>query len=660
MEYRNRPGRIASNGQDAREMDEMCVRYEARIRYVPLPRRRGDLPAIVNEALLLEFSLGSELVIYRNPYDENVQEEKRQLDELWQQIEAYNGQPRLKGVTIERAMSAFWRNQRLQYCPRWPTSEKERNDERFREFLRKYRRICGKPTPALNRCSHYLQRGTERREKAERKWNETQETMAENMRLSSVNSQYMRALRQLCITEEEAQQYGTQKLMQEIVNLNNGVLFGLEFIAYLHRLATENEDTRARMMAGPTERDEDDGLYKPATGTHIDCSDHPYGLPATTSTSWVDMVLDHENRATQPSHTEVTRGEVIASDQNQPIMASPESEERRVNPSTGAIPKQQTSSARSRPIMADGRSRSSIDMASRAITPRRPALRADRHYYKLACELPAPTPQELIAAAEENLANSPENHPENRCVKYRPVEIQDARHERVRIYPRSVNRGAWDGFFSRWLEMVDDPELGIRIPQAVQYVQNRLQRNAQGIDLVARDRKEAFLLADLINYYGDARYGREGWTDREDWVYPRYPVDEEIEKMVQEIRADRVFELDGRICDPAVLAWERVAATEAELSNTEETEAIAVELGEPVNTSTPNTTLDEAIKEALDGQEIGAEAESRSTDAGVTPMAININWQELGRALMDDPEAMQHICRVMASMGVKGDDKPSQ
>jgi hypothetical protein len=272
----------------------------------------------------------------------------------------------------------------------------------------------------------------------------------------------------------------------------------------------------------------------------------------------------------------------------------------------------------------------------------------------------------MVSAAEEVIARSPENHPENRSVRYKPLEIQEARGERVRLYPRSLNKGAWDGFYSRWLELVDDPEVGIRIPEAVQYVKKRLQHNTQGVDLVARDRREAFLLADLMNYYGDARYGMNGWTDREDWVYPQYPEDDEIERLIQEVKADRVFELDGRICDPSVLAWEAVAATEAEISNTMPgTETIDFELGEPRNTSTPNVTLGEADKEALDGQELGPEDEvgpetkPNNGNAEGAPTATNIDWQQIGQALMSDPEAMREICRVMASMGVK-EDKPSQ
>jgi hypothetical protein len=290
-----------------------------------------------------------------------------------------------------------------------------------------------------------------------------------------------------------------------------------------------------------------------------------------------------------------------------------------------------------------------------------------RRHLKLACEPPQPTASELIKAAEDEIARSPENHPDNVNVVHRPVEIIKAKYNQVRIYPRSVDQGAWDRFFSRWLDVQEDPELGIRVPKAVMYVKQQLCRNAFGIDLVARDRMQAMKIAEFINYYGDPRYGNSGWMDRDDWVYPEYPEDDEIDRLVQEVRRDRVFELDGRICDPSVLAWEKVAATEAEMSDTlPDVETAEFELGEPVNTSTPDNTLGEPIHEALGGLEIGPEDEVgpevvlNQVNDGEAPAATNIDWQQIGQALMSDPNAMREICRVMASMGVRGDDKPSQ
>ena len=212
-------------------------------------------------------------------------------------------------------------------------------------------------------------------------------------------------------------------------------------------------------------------------------------------------------------------------------------------------------------------------------------------------------------------------------------------------------------FFSRWLNVTDDEDIGIKVPEPVKFLMKHLTQDQHGIDLVAFNKAQAYKLTEIVNYFGHARYGQPGWRDG-NITLPTDPEGEELERLILQIKKDRVFELDGRICDPAVLSQKAEDVPQP----TNDIEYLQLEdvldLGQPLMASTPEPMENEeegAIGGAVPGSQdevLAAEEKPKETS--------DIDWQQVGLALLSDPDAMAHIYRILAQTKGKKNEEPSK
>jgi hypothetical protein len=242
---------------------------------------------------------------------------------------------------------------------------------------------------------------------------------------------------------------------------------------------------------------------------------------------------------------------------------------------------------------------------------------------------PLPTIEEMLASMEEDTAGLPGRNEES--------PIQDARYDKVRLYPEDMRAEAWNLFFARWMNMTDDAELGIRVPQPVKWVLKQLTQTEGGIDLVARNSSQAYKVKEIVDYYGEANYGQKDWVERSIQI-PMEVEGEEVQILANETRNSRIYTLVGKVCDSTALSQRKEDVPEATEDISYLELDVSAEIDEPTMRSTP---------EPMDTQE--------AQDGVVEEIDVqSLDWQQLGQAICQDPEAMEQIRRVMVKLAKEG------
>jgi hypothetical protein len=402
-----------------------------------------------------------------------------------------------------------------------------------------------------------------------------------NLEASNVNTQFQQALRRFNMSQDEAERFKTDKLMAEYVKTLQGLPPSREFIIFQRGLLVQREERQAQEIAAGM-RGEPEWMELP-NGTIVDRNarvTNPKFRPIMVtiekspqkklrSVAVKPIMANTRKRAgAYPPEEEGKTSPNGERTPTRPTMAEAELT-RKGDGSKGAIPKRQNE-----PNMASKRPRTKAErkeicLPGQGTTPTERAL----------LNSPLPTIEEMLASMEGETVESPEQE-----AKVNP--IQDARYDKVRLYPEDMKAEAWNLFFARWMNMTDDVELGIRVPQPVKWVLKQLIQSESGIDLVARNSSQAYRIKEIVDHYGQANYGQKDGMERNIQI-PVEVEGEEVQLLIDEARNRNIYTLDGKICDSTALSQRREDVPEATEDISYLELDVSAEIDEPAMRSTP-------------------------------------------------------------------------
>ena len=243
---------VVGTGQDAAYMDEPTVQYEARIRQLPIAQCLCKTQLALQWAMRLENSAGSDLALYKNPCEVNIEEELRGIYRQIEYARVQFGKPAVAKTMEQNFLSSFWRNQRLEYCTTWPRSYTDAINQQHMEIVNSLEGT-GQPLPvAIQKCKRHLEQTEQRRRDAKKRLARTGAIVAANIMDSGRDSQYERAVNAFRLTPIQEQTIESKMIMEQYVKRMNGEYLDLEFV----RLASHDDMGMRPRIRSPDRQEE--------------------------------------------------------------------------------------------------------------------------------------------------------------------------------------------------------------------------------------------------------------------------------------------------------------------------------------------------------------------------------------------------------------------